>query len=297
MRWIFAMVLSVMLTCSLVPRAHAGEVDTGGKANHPFFKSSMMLGAHRGGRGIYPENTAYAFRAAAERWPDVVLEGDVHVTSDGQLVMIHDRTVDRTTDGKGNVSDMTLAELQALDAAYNFQPKGEDGYPLRGKGVRMPTLAEALAAAPHHRFLVEMKAGMDIAAKVARVVREAGATDRFIVASFVPAYMAAIRLEAPEMLTCFEPASAMMMITALRSDVWDAYTPRDSLLTFSPDMMDRLKISPEELSRVQAKGIRVQLHTINEPEEMRKFIALGVDGMLTDYPDILAEVMKENPVP
>jgi glycerophosphoryl diester phosphodiesterase len=284
----------ILAQLAILPlQATAASPETAAVESHPYFNEPLLLGAHRGGRAIFPENTAYAFKAAAERWPEILLEGDLHVSKDGHLVMIHDSTVDRTTDGSGAVADLTLAELQALDAAYHFQPPGAEGFPLRGKGIRIPTLQEALAAAPNHRFLVEMKGGVGVAEKVAAAVREAGAMDRFMVASFTPAYMNALRETAPEMLTCFDPASGMMLLSALRRDTWKEYRPEAQMLTLSPGILNRMALTSEELDALQSKGIVVQLHTINRAEDMRQYLEMGVDSILTDYPDRLTEIIKE----
>ena len=104
-------------------------------ARFPVFAKPMLLGAHRGGRALWPENTVVAFRACAERWPDILLEGDLHLTADGHVVVLHDATVDRTTDGAGPVAGMTLEQVKQLDAGYRFTPDDGATFPWRGKGV------------------------------------------------------------------------------------------------------------------------------------------------------------------
>ena len=121
--------------------------------------------AHRGGSGEAPENTLRAMKAALAANPQVAIELDVRRSRDGHLVVIHDATVDRTTDGTGAVADLTLAELQRLDAGHCATP-GRDGerprppraasdsadrFPFRGQGHRIPTLAEVFAALPATR--------------------------------------------------------------------------------------------------------------------------------------------------
>src|ERR671916_458700 len=103
--------------------------------------------AHRGASALAPENTIEAFRLAVEAGAGG-LELDVHVTRDGHIVVIHDATVDRTTNGTGAVSEMTLEELRRLDAGHNFSPDGGPTRPYRGRGVRVPTLGEVLREFP-----------------------------------------------------------------------------------------------------------------------------------------------------
>ena len=111
--------------------------------------------AHRGGRQLWPENTLTAFRGAAAMGVDV-LEMDVHSSSDGVLVVLHDDTIDRTTDGMGLVHDYPLTALQALDAGYQWTADEGATYPFRGQGIAIPTLAEVLEAFPDAFLNVEI---------------------------------------------------------------------------------------------------------------------------------------------
>src|SRR5512142_834438 len=106
-----------------------------------------LLVAHRGGAGLAPENTLPAFLSARDDWGADMIELDIHLTADGQVVVIHDPVVDRTTDGSGPVAAKTLAELRELDAGYRFTTT-EHSYPFRRQGVRIPLLAEVLEALP-----------------------------------------------------------------------------------------------------------------------------------------------------
>ena len=125
-------------------------------ALHPYLDSARpLLFAHRGGAKLWPENTLFAFegaRALGYRY----IETDVHETRDGELVLCHDDRVDRTTDGIGRVDAHSLAELKRLDAGYHFTLDGER-FPQRGRGIRIPTLEEALKLDPELRWNVEVK--------------------------------------------------------------------------------------------------------------------------------------------
>lgn len=112
--------------------------------------------AHRGDSARFPENTLPAFLSAAELGVDVI-ETDVHLTSDGQIIIWHDDTLDRETDGSGPVEDHTLKELLTLDAGYHFSTDGGQTFPFRGTGIHMLTFEDALQALPHMRFNVDLK--------------------------------------------------------------------------------------------------------------------------------------------
>jgi len=251
------------------------------------------IGAHRGGRGLWPENTAYAYEQAAKRWPQILLEGDVQVTADGVAVMMHDRNVDRTTDGVGPLKRLTLAEVKQLDAAYDFTTDDGATFPLQGQGITVPTFEEGLRAAPNHQFLIELKDGNDVVAAAIKAIRDAGATERVIIASFNPIYMNQLREQAPEIRTSFDTNTAMKLVMALRGSDWETYKPLDDLLTFSPGLSNVMNLKPEEFGKIRAKGVAVQVHTINKEDEMREYLKLGIDSILTDYPDRLEKVMQE----
>ena len=171
---------------------------------HKYFRGDAgrpLVIAHRGGAGLWPENTLYAFERAAALGVDVI-ETDVRVTADGELVVFHDEGVERTTDGAGRVGSLTLAELKRLDAAYRFSPDGGRSFPLRGSGVTIPTLREVFTSLPRMRFNIEPKhAAPSLAVPLCRLIREHGMADRVLVASFSGAVLAEFRRECPEVAT------------------------------------------------------------------------------------------------
>ena len=118
--------------------------------------SKVLLMAHRGGEGVWPSNTLYAFQQAAALGADV-LELDIHATRDGVLVVRHDPFVESTTDGQGYICELTLAEIQRLDAGYTWTADGGQSFPFRGLGITIPTLEEVLAAFPNVRLNIDIK--------------------------------------------------------------------------------------------------------------------------------------------
>jgi len=149
----------------------------------PDLKRPLVI-AHRGGANLWPENTLLAFTRAYETGADV-LELDVRPSSDGRIVVIHDETVERTSDGRGRVDAMTLQALKRLDMAYYFKPVGDHVFPLRGKGVTLPTLEELFRELPDSHFNIEIKVNSPpFAMKVLRLIETYGMRDRVLLASF-----------------------------------------------------------------------------------------------------------------
>jgi glycerophosphoryl diester phosphodiesterase len=263
----------------------------------PFVEKPILLGAHRGGRNLWPENTAYAFRRTGERWPWALLEGDVQMSADGYPILMHDDTVDRTTDGTGPVAGKTLAELKQLDAGYRFTADRGQTFPYRGQGITIPTLDEVIAAAPAHRFLIEIKGGEGAVDAVVKVIREAQAESRFLLASINPMHMHRLREVAPEIGACFDYSNAMVMLKTLREGDWDQYTPPCAMLCLSQGLEKQFNLTPEEAQKIRGKGVLYQVFTVNRREEMQSLLKRGVDSILSDNPELLAQVIDEMPPP
>lgn len=257
----------------------------------PYFARPFTLGAHRGGGALWPENTIEAYQTVAARWPDALLEGDVQLTADGAVVILHDDTVDRTTNGAGRIVEMTLEQVKRLDAGYRFSPDGGKTFPYRGKGITIPLLGEALAACPRSRFLIELKDQPRIAEATVRVLEEAGAVDRVALASFNPALIQKARDLEPNLIRCYDIAEGITMLAALRGTEWSRYRPVADLLAIGKDLIRTFNVQLAELRAIRDKGIPVLVYTINDPETMRAYLDAGVSALLSDRPDLLAEVI------
>ena len=170
-------------------------------APHMYFKNlqaAPLVIAHRGGAGLWPENTLHAFKQAQLLGVDVI-EMDVRSTSDGVLVVLHDATVERTTDGKGRVGEMTLAELSRLDAGYKWSSDGGKTFPFRGQGIVVPTLQEVFTALPEMRFNIEPKQDApSMAQPLCRLIREHRMADKVMLGSFSSTVLEEFRRECPE---------------------------------------------------------------------------------------------------
>ncbi len=262
--------------------------------SHPFFDKPIQFGCHRGGAKWRPESTVKTFSELVKLYPEVMVECDVNMTKDRQIVVIHDGTVDRTTNGSGDVSEMTLAEIQALDAGYRWTKDRGQTFPYRGEGYRIPTLAEALAVAPNNNWLVELKdqPGIDVAL-VVEIIEKAGMTDRVLLASFNPDLMTAAEAINPAIARCFNSRTREELVAALRSDDWEAYKPVDQVFTLWYSRIDQYGIDYRDFAAIQEKGIPICAYVINDLDEMEALLNLGVQSMLTDYPNDLDSVLVD----
>lgn len=259
--------------------------------DHPFFDCERPLAiAHRGGAGLWPENTLYAFERAYEMGVDV-LEMDVRLSKDGVPVVIHDRTVERTTDGEGRVADFTLAELRALDAGYGWTGDGGRTFPFRGRGIRAPALAEALAAFPDARMNIEIKGeGEALADALCGLIRAHGREDRTLVVSGRHGTIEAFRRACPEVATAASFREGMTFYALDRLRLGWLYSPPNAFQ--GPEYMGKLRlITPRLIRTAHARNAEVHVWTANEAEDMRRLLDMGVDGIMTDYPDRLLDML------
>jgi glycerophosphoryl diester phosphodiesterase len=239
-----------------------------------------IVTAHRGFSGQYPENTLAAFRGAIEAGSDRI-ELDVHLTRDGQVVVIHDDTLERTAAGQGNVADRTLAELRQLDAGAWFAP--------RFAGERIPTLAEVLDLCRGRIFVnIELKKGKalpytleELADRTLAVVEQAGMEGQVLFSSFAPAALERVRAVAPR-----------LPLALIVDKPWDRPEEPGRGALYGALNCKTTVLNAENVRRARAAGIEIHVWTVNAPEAMERFIALGVDGIITNHPDRLIEILK-----
>jgi len=260
----------------------------------PFFGPTTPLAlAHRGGAGRWPENTLLAFEKAAGLGFQHI-ETDVRETSDGQLVCFHDPTLDRTTDGRGRLVDHTLAELKRLDAGYNFIEDG--GYPFRGAGARIPTLEEALALDSNLRFVLEIKPeDPALGRRIWAMIDHHGIHDRVLVASEHDLVTQAFRTQSRgRVATSAGRKSAMRFWARVLGGTWKhAMFPFDAL-QIPPTFHGIPLITPRFVEAAHRHGIQIHVWTIDDPTDMFELLLAGVDGLMTDLPDVLLEVLGKH---
>ena len=257
--------------------------------------SRTLVFAHRGGGGLFPENTLGAFEYSAEMGVDF-LELDVHSTADGELVVMHDATVNRTTDGSGKVNEINLAELKKLDAGYQFSSDGGQTFPFRGKGITIPTLKEIFDALPNIKFNVEPKQVEPAITKpLCELIRERKMTDKIIVGSFRQTAIDEFRAECTEIATSATPREVSQFLAMYKTGIGESYTPPMQALQI-PENLGRLRVVSKDFIETAHKlNLQVHVWTINKPADMQKLIEMGVDGIMTDYPDRLLELLSRTP--
>ncbi len=258
------------------------------RPTHAFFRSPARNLAHRGGGMLAPEATLAAFGAASAAGADA-LEMDVRRTADGALVVIHDALVDRTTDGSGPVSSLSLDQLRALNAGYHFRtPDGE--FPYREEPLAVPTFEEVQDAHPNLRFVVEMKTS-DTAEPLCEAIRAAGRELRTLVAAFDRDSLERFRGACPTVATggsFGEVVTFLAMSLGRLAGLYDR--PFDALLVSETSGPLRV-VTPQLLRSARRAGLPVIVWTVNRPEDMQRLLALGVEGLLTDDPATLSAVI------
>ena len=243
--------------------------------------------AHRGFSGRYPENTMLAFREAIAAGADGI-ELDVHLSRDGEVVVIHDETVDRTCGVPGRVQDLTAAELGALDASYLY----------RGRmGVNpVPTLKEYFQLVRDLPILtnVELKTNVyeypGLEEKVWDLIRACDLADRIIISSFNHFSVLRMRAIAPELK--YGLLSESWLVEAGR------YVHGLGVACYHPLHGN---LTAEHVAELKRYGIELNTFTVNDPAEVRRLAELGVDGVIGNYPDmagrVLADMARESAAP
>ncbi len=269
----------------------------------PYLRAAPYAFAHRGGCNEWPENTLTAFRGALELGYTHI-ETDVHLTRDGQIVCFHDPTLERTTNGRGLVKEHSLDELRELDAGYRFTPDGGRSFPFRGAGCRIPTLEEALALDPNLCLNLEMKQREpDMVEPLRAFIERHDVGHRVLVASAQDALTR--RFRRLQRLHRSRDRRGMRVPTSPGARgillFWGSVRlGLDSFLTFPFDAL-QVPVSHGPLrvvdrrfvERAHAHGIHVHVWTINDPAEMRRLYALGVDAVMTDEPTRLMAVLRD----
>ncbi|MFQ5458689.1 MAG: glycerophosphodiester phosphodiesterase [Myxococcota bacterium] len=239
---------------------------------------------HRGAKGHAPENTIVSFQKALALGA-TVLEMDVHATRDGAVVVSHDETVGRTTDGTGAIRGMMRSELAKLDAGYRWTSDGET-FPFRDKGIRVPTLREVIDAFPGTPLNIEIKqAEPPIADLVVELLKEKGCEDRANLAAESPAVMAAIRASGWAGATGYSMGDVLAFMDALANDRLSSYDPPGVALQV-PERWGEIDVVTATFVKGAARcGVEVHVWTVNDPVDMKRLLALGVDGLVTDFPE------------
>lgn len=264
-----------------------------------FFKNNRpMVIAHQGGELLTPSNTIAAFTNATNLGVDV-LDTDLHITKDGYLVAIHDPTVDRTTNGHGAVKDLTLKEIQTLDAGYHFKDlQGQLSY--RGHGAYIPTAEELFQKFGNMRWSMEIKDDNptdrydEMSKKLWALIQKYHMEDKIIISAFDQ-----------NILSTFEKyAKGRVAISAGRQEVKSFVIFHKFLLRdlYQPKV-DSFQLPTEDsgfdltdnklIDGAHRRGMKVIYWTIDDPKTMKKLLDKGVDGIQTNRPDLLLKIRKD----
>jgi glycerophosphoryl diester phosphodiesterase len=267
--------------------------------------SRPLVYAHRGGSALRPENTIASFDHGLALGADG-LELDVHLSRDGVVVVHHDDTLDRTTGGAGPLSAHTAAELASVDAGYWFTPRGAAGargghagtavpdeFPFRGQGLGVPRLREVLDRYPGVPIIIELKVNQpELAHRTIDDLRAAGAVDRVSLGSFGWRVLNAARAYEPRIPTGASQEEARWAL--YRSWIgWPLGRPSYRELQVPERSGATTIISPRFIAHAQRAGLPVKVWTVDDPDDLRRLIRWGVDGLITDRPDLAVAAVRE----
>ncbi|SES43068.1 glycerophosphodiester phosphodiesterase [Salipaludibacillus aurantiacus] len=265
-----------------------------------FFQSVVPLViAHQGGEHLAPSNTLEAYRQAEELGVDVI-EFDIHMTKDGHLVAIHDDSVDRTTDREGKVNDLTLEEIQSLDAGHYFKDL-EGEYSYRGQGVFIPTVEQIFNDIQDMDWNIEIKATNDpalyeeISSQLWSLIKEYGLEERVLIASFDQQIIdKIIDISEGEALVSGGRQEVTRFVIFHKLFLNSLYVPKvDAIQIPVEENIFNLK-DKKLIQGARNRNMAVYYWTINDQEEMEKLFDLGADGIVTDRPDLMIDLIERD---
>ena len=303
------MVVAVSAYC-LWMRLTALPADT-----HPFYiHARLETIAHRGGSAVFPENSLKALQFSAELGVDI-LEMDVRMTRDGHLVLFHDENLERTTNCKGKLSELLLTDIKKCDNAFWFSPikrfsntkektasKGSNSptevFPLRGLNIQIPTLEEVFETFPRNRMIIEIKpTDLQIVKRFCDFVVRFNKQEQILVGSFHHDVLKAFRLQCPKVATSASFKEALQFFILSKLSLSTLYTPPYTALQLPPTLeLSRRSIFPDLsvttptlIRDAHKRNLIVHVWTVNEPRKMLDLQEIGVDGIMTDYPQKLKQ--------
>lgn len=244
--------------------------------------------AHRGSRVLWPENTETSFRGAYELGYRH-FETDLHLTADEVLVCFHDPTVDRTTNSSGRVEHLTVDDLQSLDAGYRHGTP--DGFTFRDNGATVPTLQWLLTQFPDVSVVVDLKSD-GLAVPLAALIDDLDAHDRLIVGSFSGRRLAEFReVTDGRVATSAGPMTARLWVLASRVGL--GVSTEASALQLPTSTRGMRVVDRRLVNAAHRSGLQVHVWTVNTRSEMERLLDIGVDGLITDRPDLLKDLLIE----
>ena len=254
-------------------------------------KPGVLVIAHQGGDDLWPGNTIYAFQQAIDMGVDVI-ETDIRQTKDGIIVVSHDADVDGKSNGSGLVTEMTLGELQELDAGYNWSMDGGETFPYRGKGITYPSLEEVFITFPTMRFNIDMKQiDPPIYENLCDLIRKFDMEQNVIAASFSHENIAAFRKICPEVTTSGDESETRIFVFMNFAYLGPIFSPDFKVFQVPTESSGIVILTPHFVRAAHQRNLRVDAWTIDDPDEMERLISMGVDGIISDRPDLLMNVL------
>ncbi len=254
-------------------------------------KEGVLVIAHQGGDDLWPGNTMFAFQKSVDMGVDVI-ETDIRQSKDGILIVSHDDDVDGKSDGIGLISEMTLAELQTLDAGYNWTMDGGQTYPYRGQGISYSSLEEMFIAFPDMRFNIDMKqTDPPIYDNLCNLIRQYGMENKVVAASFNHENISVFRKLCPEVTTSGDEIETRNFVILNLAYLGALYSPEFKVFQVPIERSGITILTPHFVRAAHQRNLRVDAWTIDDPDEMERLIDMGVDGIITDRPDLLMEVL------
>lgn len=252
--------------------------------------SPLRVIGHRGAAAFAPENTLPSFEHAVRVGADAV-ELDLHCSADGHLMVIHDASLPRTTDGEGPVEDRTLDELRAFDAGYRFTADRGRTFPYRGTGIRIPTLEEVLEVLGDLPVVAEVKsaaAGRALGAWL----RGSPHRERILVGGFERAEVELASRHARWHCAYRDELRPYVLLGKL--GLGRRFIPPARAAVIVPERHGAIRIiTPRFVRRSHADGMGVFVWTVNRADDMRRLFAWGVDGLMSDAPGRLRRILDE----
>jgi len=250
--------------------------------------------SHRGASGEHPENTMLAFSMAVAKYDTDVLEMDVHSTKDGEIVVIHDKTLERTTNGKGRIREHTYEEIKKLDAGYWFKGREKNDYPYRSRGLKIPRLIDVFETFPDLRFNIEVKQkNPPIEEKVINIIREKELTNRVILGSALVSVSKKLKKAAPDIASFCHKWDVILFYILHKLHLGYFYRPIHQALQPSANTKVFVVAQPSMIKAVHKKGMLFHAWVINDEKRMEELIEMGVDAIMTDYPGRLNTVLEK----
>ncbi|MGL4819883.1 MAG: glycerophosphodiester phosphodiesterase [Bacilli bacterium] len=287
-------IISLFICVQLLPVTEAGV-----KSNHFQRKEDgqPLVIAHGGAKLLWPENTMVAFQESVRLGVDV-LEMDVCLTRDDVLVPHHDSTIDRTSDGHGYVKDMTFSELQQFNFGDDFVDLSGNK-PYKNEPVRISKLEDVFRAFPNMTYVVEIKDKGELGKRAADQLLSLLSTyelfDRTIVGSFHDEILTYVRSKHPRVLTSTAEKETTSLVLSTYTGTSSIFSNRAPVAVQIPTSASGIPLDTGMLiGRLQKRNIAVHYWTVNDLNTMRQLIALGVDGIITDRPDLLIQLLNHN---